>query len=104
MTTIKVALDFSREPGGRHASDGPFSGETFRGLLHRAFQKPGDVTVELDGVRGYGSSFLDEAFGGLIREGLVGYAEVKNRLVLVSERKYLLDEIRECIEDAKIYG
>ena len=104
MTTIRVADDFSKEPGGRHASDGPFSGETFRGVLLKAFRAKGPGVIELDGVRGYGSSFLDEAFGGLIREKLVSYDEVISRLDLRSSRSYLIEEIKECIEDAKAYG
>jgi hypothetical protein len=57
--------------GGRHISDGPFSGEQFRDrflvpALTRAAKTSDKVVVILDGTR-YLSSFLDEAFGGLVR-------------------------------------
>ena len=70
--TINIANDFSVYPAGRTPKDGPNSGERFR----EAILKPkirsaqgvgGRVIVILDGVRSYGSSFLEEAFGGLIR-------------------------------------
>jgi hypothetical protein len=73
MTTIEIAKDFSRTPGGRYFSDGPFSGQMFRDRYLvpalQAAKRDGDrVVVVLDGTRGYLSSFLEEAFGGLVRE------------------------------------
>src|ERR1700691_5841505 len=70
---IDVARDFSRTPGGRHISDGPFSGQLFRDrilapALQEARRNNDRVVVILDGTRGYLSSFLEEAFGGLVRE------------------------------------
>ena len=67
---IRIAADFSKYPAGRYRQDGPSSGEAFReDHLKPALVDP-DVTkviVWLDGVAGFGSSFLDEAFGGLVR-------------------------------------
>jgi hypothetical protein len=73
MTVIRV-VDHASAPGGRYKSDGPFSGEWFREdvlkpALTRALDTNDVVTVELDGTAGYGASFLEEAFGGLIRTG-----------------------------------
>jgi hypothetical protein len=70
--TISIAKDFSPTPAGRYRSDGPFPGESFRDdLLLPALSKTiGPVTVELDGTAGFGSSFLEEAFGGLVRSGI----------------------------------
>lgn len=70
---IRIADEFTKIPGGRHISDGPHSGEEFRQkLLKPAFlkaKKSGkNLTIDLDGGFGYGTSFLDEAFGGLARE------------------------------------
>jgi len=72
--TIVIASDFTRYPGPRYRKDGPFSGEQFRDellvpALRRVERGGGNVIVELDGVAGYGSSFLEEAFGGLLRCG-----------------------------------
>lgn len=71
MNTIKVA-DFTEFPGPRFAELGPGSGEQFREeILIPAIQREkGSICVDLDGTMGYGSSFLEEAFGGLIRAGV----------------------------------
>jgi uncharacterized protein DUF4325 len=67
---IRVAAQFTRYPAGRFVSDGPFSGERFRKeYLVPILEAGGRAIIELDGVRGYGSSFLEEAFGGLVRAG-----------------------------------
>ena len=64
---IKVAEDFSAMPTGRYLTDGPFSGEAFRErLLKPSLARRETVTVDLDAVRGYASSLLEEAFGGLV--------------------------------------
>ena len=67
--TISVARDFSPYPAGRYLEDGQFNGTTFRrNLLVPALNDNDYVEVDFDGVAGFGSSFLDEAFGGLIRD------------------------------------
>lgn len=70
---ISLAAEFSPVPAGRMRSDGPKSGEVFREdlllpKLQQAEKEGRMVEVSLDGVEGVGSSFLDEAFGGLIRK------------------------------------
>lgn len=71
---IEVAEKFSRTPGPRYKIHGDFSGEEFRdsylvGALRSAIDQDSVLTVVLDDVAGYGSSFLEEAFGGLLRHG-----------------------------------
>ena len=62
---INIARDFSKTPAGRYLTDGPFSGEHFReSVLLPALQTHELLKVDLDGTLGYGSSFLEEAFGG----------------------------------------
>lgn len=66
--TIDIGRDFSRVPAGRHSADGDYSGEAFREkLLAPALREFTDVRVILDNTEGFGSSFLEEAFGGLVR-------------------------------------
>lgn len=89
MTTavITIATDFSPSPAGRHVGDGPFPGEVFREkLLIPALQKNDAITVDLDGTDGFGSSFLDEAFGGLVRQGF-SVVQLKKKLKIHSTRK-----------------
>jgi hypothetical protein len=95
---INVARDFSRYPAGRYLEDGPANGQLFREkILIPALKESKVLTIELDGTRGYGSSFLEEAFGGAVREGF-SPDEVKSAFQLVSEDQSLVDEIHGYIE------
>ncbi len=85
--TYRIADEFSTTPGGRFRKHGPYSGEEFRDdvlghLLGRAIGSDDKLVIVLDGTHGYGSSFLEEAFGGLIRRRLFGREQVKRHLEL----------------------
>jgi len=70
VKTIHVREDFTEFPGGRYREDGTFSGEEFRhDFLIPALDAFDQVLIVLDGTAGYPSSFLEEAFGGLVRSG-----------------------------------
>lgn len=101
---IDIAEDFSSKPFGRDENDGSkFHGKRFRNeLLIPAFDTNDEkIEVYLDGVlRGFGSSFIDEAFAGLIRAG-ISHEDVSKRLVIISNSKDYIDEIWEYIEDEK---
>lgn len=91
---INIARDFSRAPAGRFISDGPNSGERFRKqFLVPALQADTDLVLELDGTRGYGSSFLEEAFGGLVRMGYAA-ADLLRRIKLRTTDPSLVSEIQ----------
>jgi len=101
MITIRVAQDFSRHPAGRTKSDGPFSGELFRQkFLVPALRAGERLLVILDGARGYGSSFLEEAFGGLVRKEGFPRELVEQSLEIQSADVSLTAEIREYIHEA----
>ena len=98
---IHIAKDFSRFPAGRYEKDGQFSGEVFRRrLLVPALSKHSHVSVNLDGTLGYGSSFLEEAFGGLVRKEGFAADELHRRLVLESDDSFWIQEIWSYIDDA----
>lgn len=100
-TVINVASAFSPAPAGRNYSDGPFPGEKFREeLLLPALRKFERVTVELDGTSGMGSSFLEEAFGGLVRAGFEP-AELRRRLHIESSRPSYPERIWNYIQGAR---
>jgi hypothetical protein len=85
MRTISIANDYSETPLGRYVTDGDFSGERFReDFLRPALASEEKVEVDIDGVEGYGSSFLDEAFGGLVREGYFDFKDLQSRLNIKS--------------------
>ena len=83
---ISIAKDFSEFPGGRFIKQGSTSGEAFRErILKPSLEKYGKVFVNIDGVEGYGSSFLEEAFGGIVRKKYMSLDELKAKLEIVSE-------------------
>jgi len=65
---INIAQDYTKFPGGRYPGDGPGNGTTFRTKFLVPALKSGEpIVIQLDGAAGYPSSFLEEAFGGLVR-------------------------------------
>lgn len=68
--TLNV-MDFSMSPGPRYIDQGNDSGEAFyleklKDNFQKALHDHVTLIVNLDGVDGYASSFLDEAFGNLV--------------------------------------
>lgn len=82
---IEIAKDFSKTPAGRYRSDGPASGERFReDFLVPKLKIDPVVVILLDGAAGYPSSFLEEAFGGLIRHGELSPDDAKQRILIMA--------------------
>ncbi|MEQ1484997.1 STAS-like domain-containing protein [Methyloglobulus sp.] len=101
--TICIAKDYSDTPAGRYISDGNFSGERFREeFLYPALKENELVEVDLDEALGYGSSFLEEAFGGLIRVDGLQLSEIKNKLKVISSRSLYKNRIWKYLEDAAL--
>lgn len=89
--TISIARDFSDVPWGRYPADGDACGQNFREKhLLPALRKDREaVVVNLDGLAGVAASFLDEAFGGLIRESRVPASTLRARLAVVTTQPEL---------------
>ncbi|MDI3399624.1 STAS-like domain-containing protein [Pseudomonas sp. V88_4] len=102
MFTINVVKDFSKKPYGRYPNEGD-CGQTFRQeKLAPALREYDKVHVILDGYNRYGRSFLDEAFGGLIREEGFKWADLKERLTYShSQVKSIETLIEERLEAAR---
>lgn len=101
MQIVNVARDFSRFPSGRFTKHGSTSGEGFRSKFLVGLIKAGkQVTVQMDGAIGYSSSFLEEAFGGTVRELHISAAQLKALLHIESSDQALIDEIYGYIDDA----
>lgn len=76
---ILYVKDFTLAPGARYRRLGKGSGEEFRDdKLVPALEQDPNLIVDLDGVIGYGSSFLEEAFAGLIRLNKFDLNIIKN--------------------------
>lgn len=100
---INIGKDFHVAPAGRSVDDGPYSGQAFRDrVLIPALNSCQIVTIELDGTEGYGSSFLEEAFGGLVRVAGLSARELRTRLRFISdEDPSLVEEIWSYIDAAR---
>lgn len=106
---FEVAEDFSRFPKGITKADGPHSGEALREALVKVLTgvdlPPGNrilpTLVFMDGTMGYGSSFLKEAFGGLVSvEGFTPKYLRHNMRIMSSQDPSLKREIWEYIDTA----
>lgn len=81
QVTYVVASEFSRFPGGRKRKNGQFSGEQFREEVVLPLLDRYDlITFDLSGSAGYGSGFLDEAFGELGK--ILGLREAERRIAI----------------------
>lgn len=106
MYKIKIKTDFSSTPGPRYEDEGKNSGEKFRKEIlfpkvSKAITENQPFTVDLDGTAGYGTSFLEEAFGGLIRRNKLDYHKIiKLMSIITEEEDYLLEDIMEYLKDA----
>lgn len=102
IKVIDVGNDFSRFPGGRVRNDGRYSAEAFReDILLPALRENEQISLHLDSTAGYGSSFLEETFGGLVRLHAFTLETFKSRVILVSDDTILIEEILDYVKDAE---
>jgi len=96
---ISIAKDFSDVPSGRYHTDGDWTGQKFREdfLIPNLEKADTDhpVVVNINGTEGYGSSFLEEAFGGLVRNSKYSKEDISRLLKIEANSTY--DIYREII-------
>ena len=104
---LSIAKDYSRTPGTRYRKEGKFSGEEFRDKIlfqkmEEAIKQDKILVVNLDGVAGYATSFLDESFGGLIYNKGMDYNEVISHLEIEAEEfERYKEKVYEYLKEAK---
>lgn len=87
MNRLVIASEFSPITGGRTPEEGDFSGELFRDEVlapkyRECLNKGGCLEIVFDNCYGIGTSFLEEAFGGLVRK--YGYVDVLKHIKLIA--------------------
>jgi STAS-like domain of unknown function (DUF4325) len=99
---FSIAKQYTRFPGPRYARQGPHSGETLRKKLGKMLRGNNSIIViDLDDTNGYGSSFLDEAFGGLVRSEELNPSDLRRRLSFKSDTDpSYIEEIWQSIGEA----
>ncbi len=99
---INVSQTFTKMPCVRNRDDGDFSGQEFReDVLIPALKSDSKVIVDLRGVLALGSSFLDEAFAGLVRNHGFTARELHNRMEIRFELQSYIDDIWRRIDSAR---
>jgi hypothetical protein len=93
--TLMVASEFSRHLGGRYIVDGPASGEEFRDRylipkLDQALNLDAPLVINFDGVAGMPTSFLEEAFGGLVRKKMHDSIKIRRLLKIEAPKSQRL--------------
>ena len=109
---INIAREYTDKPGARYESQGAYSGEKFRDtILYPKFiesiESGETLIVNLDGGYGYGSSFLEEVFGGLVRrlkrENNSNYEKVKNIEIISNDNVSWIGKIEIYIKEATCF-
>ncbi len=103
--TIKIAYDYTTTPGVRESEEGDYSGEEFlsRILLPKfkqALSEKKKVFIDLDDTAGYATSFLEAAFGGLVREYKDWKIVLANLEFKSKDDPFLEGDITEYIKEA----
>lgn len=105
MIKIKISTEFSATPSGRTREEGEFSGEEFRDNLlikkyKEAEEKNEILEIDFDDGYGFGTSFLEEAFGGMVRKYHIHGA--LERMRFISEEDETIPEyVEKYIKDAE---
>lgn len=105
MIRIKISTDFSDIPGGRLKKEGKHSGEEFRDELllpkyQEAEENDTELEVDFDDCYGFGTSFLEEAFGGMVREHHI-HGILQRLRVISNEDETIPRNITKYIKEAE---
>ncbi len=98
-----LVKDHTLFPGPRYKILGEYSGEWFRDdiLIPLLASTESDlIQIDLDGTVGYGSSFLEEVFGGLVRKK-IPENQIQSILdnIISTEDESLIFEIKSYVKD-----
>ncbi len=97
IVIIDIGKDFGRFPGGRLRASAKLSGEEFRQrFMEEELKNDKVLKVLMDNVISYGSSFLDEAFAGLVRHGALkvnSLDEFTKRVIIETSKPELKKQI-----------
>ncbi len=101
---INILNDFGRLLGARYIYEGSFSGQDFlekilKPKFELALKLNKKLFIELDGVRGYPSSFVSGSFGKLSIE--FGKDKLLNHIELVSNNSIRKEKIINEISNPK---
>lgn len=107
---LHIVKEFTDTPGGRTITEGDYSGELFRDTLlipryKESLKKKEKLEIYFDGAYGYPSCFLDEAFGGLVKE--CHEKNVLDNIIIIANDDLTIERrIRNCVAgvEKEIFG
>jgi len=105
--TVKIRDDYNWSTGSRLIIEGPHSGEDFRikffyPMIIDAIASNETLTIDFDGGIGYGTSWLEEVFGGVIRKDRVDAQDVRKHLRLIAtQQPYILRLVDKYMKQAE---
>lgn len=104
--TLKIAVEFSETPGVREEIEGDFPGEEFlkKHLLpkfEQALRENKKLVVDMDDTAGYPTSFLEAAFGGLVRHYHDKRLILRNIEFISKDDPFMVDDIIEYVNEAE---
>ncbi len=102
---INIAEEFSANTGGRYIEESDYSGELFRknfleSKYQDALEKGEKLEINFDNSYGYSPSFLEEAFGGLVRERKE-FGIFDNLILISNDSASLVGDIKKYITQAE---
>lgn len=106
MQSIIIAKEFSDSVGGRYREEGDYSGQEFREnllepRLKETIEKNDTLLVDFDGGYGYPTSFLEEAFGGLVRNGFKKHLILKVLKFKSDDNQRIINRVTTYIMEAE---
>ena len=100
--TARIA-DWTLNPGLRYTWQGDYTAQEYLQsflleAVKTALNEGKDIVIDLDGPRGYASSFIDEIFGQLSKN--FGLERVLSKVTVKSyDRPWLIEEAKEAMQD-----
>lgn len=105
MIKINIAKDFSETPDGRTPKDSDSSGEKFREEIlipryQEAINKNDRLEICFDGCYGCPPSFLEESFGGAVRNhGVIGMLGILD--LIANDDETIPGNVKKYVETAE---
>lgn len=102
---INIAEEFSVSTGGRYIEESDYSGELFRENMlepryQAALEKGEKLEIDFDNLYGYSPSFLEEAFGGLVRVRKE-HGIFDNLILISNDSASLVEDVKKYITQAE---
>lgn len=104
---FRIANDFYKRPSGRYKTDGKYTAEHLREIIIDKLKSSDEkLFIDISGLSMFSSPFIDECFGGMIRNNLISKDELLKRIEFISDEysdkdKSIIEKILTNIDEFK---